>query len=64
MAQWLRSLAPPKQDPGLIPSTHMVAYNHLQLQFQGIQYHPWPLRALHAYSAQQSKHTYMENKYN
>jgi hypothetical protein len=24
------------EDQDLIPSTHMVAYNHLKLQFQGI----------------------------
>jgi hypothetical protein len=24
---------------GIVPSTHMAAYNHLELQFQGIQ-HP------------------------
>lgn len=34
MAQWLRELAPLTDDPGSIPRTHMVAYNHLQLQFQ------------------------------
>lgn len=24
------------EDPGLVSSTHMVGYNHVQLQFQGI----------------------------
>jgi hypothetical protein len=36
LAQWLRALAVLPEDPGLIPSTHMVAYNHLQLQFQEV----------------------------
>jgi hypothetical protein len=38
MAQWLRALALLPEDSGLIPSTHMMAHNHLQLQFQEIWY--------------------------
>ena len=29
MAQWLRALAAHPEDPGLVPSTHMAAQNHL-----------------------------------
>jgi hypothetical protein len=36
MAQWLRVLVDLSEDPGLIPSSHTTAHNHLQLQFQGI----------------------------
>ena len=36
MAQWLRALAGPTEDPGLIPSTQMAADNRPQLQLQGI----------------------------
>jgi hypothetical protein len=36
MAQRLKALAALPEDPGSIPSTHMVAHNCLQLQFQGI----------------------------
>jgi hypothetical protein len=32
MAQWLRALSALPEDPGLTPSSHMAAYNHLQLQ--------------------------------
>ena len=39
MAQWLSALVALPEDPGSIPSTHMVTYNYLQLQFQGIR-HP------------------------
>lgn len=35
--QWLRTLAILAEDPGSIPSTHMVLHNHLSLQSQGIQ---------------------------
>ena len=28
-AQWLRALAALSEDPGSVPSTHMVANNHL-----------------------------------
>ena len=35
-AQWLRAWVALIEDPGLVPSTHMVAQNYLQLQFQGI----------------------------
>jgi hypothetical protein len=37
MAQWLRTLAALTEDLGLVPSAHMVVYNHLKLQFQGIR---------------------------
>ena len=36
MAQQLKALAALAEDPGLVPSTHIVANNHLQLQFQDI----------------------------
>ena len=29
MVQWLRALVALAEDPGSVPSTHMVAYNHL-----------------------------------
>lgn len=34
MALWLRTLTMLTEDPGLVASTHMAAYNHLSLQFQ------------------------------
>jgi hypothetical protein len=34
--KWLRADVALVEDPGLIPSTHMVAHNCLELQFQGI----------------------------
>lgn len=37
MAQWFRVHIAPSEDQGSIPSTHMVVYNHLQLQFCEIQ---------------------------
>lgn len=37
MAQWLRALAALEEDLGLVPSTHMLVFNHLKLQFHGIQ---------------------------
>ena len=36
-AQWLRLQAALPDNQDLIPSAHMVAQKHLQLQFQGIQ---------------------------
>jgi hypothetical protein len=39
MPQTLRALAALSEDLEKIPSTHMMANNHLQLQFQGIQCH-------------------------
>ena len=36
MAQRLRALGALSEDPGLVPSTHMMAKNHLQVQFQGL----------------------------
>jgi hypothetical protein len=39
LVQRLRALAALAEDPGLIPSTHMVAHNHFKLYFQGI-WHP------------------------
>lgn len=36
-AQQLRALDALLKDMYLIPSAHTVAYNHLELQFQGIQ---------------------------
>jgi hypothetical protein len=41
MAQWIRALAVPPEDPYSIPSTHMAAHNSQKLQFQGMQ-HPLP----------------------
>lgn len=35
MAQQLKTLADLAKDPDLVPSTHMVYNNCLQLQFQG-----------------------------
>jgi hypothetical protein len=40
MAHPLKALAAPLEDPGSIPSTHMIAHNCLQPQFRGI--HPTP----------------------
>ena len=37
MALWLRALAALVEDLELIPSTHMVAHNCLQLQLWGIR---------------------------
>lgn len=37
MAHWLRTLVVLLEDPGLIPSTYMVVYNFLYLEFQTIQ---------------------------
>ena len=34
--QWSRALVALTKHPGLVPSTHMVAYNHLYLQLQWI----------------------------
>jgi hypothetical protein len=39
MAQWLRPLAAFPENLGLISSTNIMAHNHLQFQFQGLQ-HP------------------------
>jgi hypothetical protein len=40
MAQWLGALAALVEDPGSIPSTHMMVHNYLpKLQFQEMQ-HP------------------------
>lgn len=36
MVQWLGEFAALIEDLGLIPSTCMVSYSHLYLQFQGI----------------------------
>jgi hypothetical protein len=36
--QWLRALVALPEDPGSIPSAHMVAHNQSYLQFQGIRY--------------------------
>jgi hypothetical protein len=33
----LKALVALPEGPGLVPSTHMAAHNHLQLQLQGIQ---------------------------
>ena len=38
MAQLWKALVAFAENPGLIPSTHMVAHNHLELQFQEMQY--------------------------
>lgn len=40
MAQLLRMLTNLPEEPDLIPSIHIVALNHLYLQFHGSQ---WPL---------------------
>lgn len=37
MAQWWKTLAAPVEDQVLTPSICMVAYNSVELQFQGIQ---------------------------
>jgi hypothetical protein len=37
MAWWLRAPVALTEDPGSVSSTHMVAYNHLYLQFQVLQ---------------------------
>jgi hypothetical protein len=37
VAHWSRALAALPKDPDSVLCTHMVAHNHLQLQFQGIQ---------------------------
>lgn len=34
MAQLLKALVAPTEDPSLIPSIHLGAYNHLQLWLQ------------------------------
>lgn len=39
MAQRLRALTVLPEDLSLMTSTHMLFYNHLELQFQGIQRH-------------------------
>lgn len=39
MTHQLRTLADLPKDPASVPSTHMAAHNHLELQFQGIR-HP------------------------
>jgi hypothetical protein len=36
MVQGLKALAVPTGDPDSILNTHMMAYNHLKLQFQGL----------------------------
>ena len=43
--RWLGGLehfCPLAEDPGSVPTTDMAAYNHLQLQFQRLQ---WPFLA-------------------
>lgn len=39
-AQGLGALTTVPEDEGSLPSAHMGANSHLQLQFQGIQNHP------------------------
>lgn len=53
MVLWLGEHAALTEDLGLAPSTCMVSYNHLYLQFQGIgpMVFFWPPRA-------HSEHTY------
>jgi hypothetical protein len=36
MAQHFRALAALVEDTGSVPSTHITAYNHLELQSQGM----------------------------
>lgn len=40
MAPWLKPPAAPTEDLGLVPSTHTVAQNHPELQFQEIEVSP------------------------
>lgn len=54
-------MAQPKlraEDPGSIPSLHMGAHNHLQLQFQALFL---PLQSLHSHGTK-AKHSNTENK--
>lgn len=44
-AQRLRELAALSEDTGLVPSTHVVAHNHLLFQIQGISALFWLLWA-------------------
>ena len=37
MAQQVRALTVLAEDSSSVPSTHMVAHSHLQLQYQGTQ---------------------------
>jgi hypothetical protein len=46
MAQQLRALATVAEDPGSIPSTHLVAHNIYNSSFKGSDALFWPLRAL------------------
>ena len=66
--QQLRALAALPEDPGLIPSNHMVVHSHLSLQHQGI---PCPLlfseSTRHKYGTQtymhrQNTHTHKINE--
>lgn len=38
MVHWLRTLSTLVEDPGSVYYSHILAYSHLYLQFQGIQY--------------------------
>lgn len=40
MAQQIRALIAVAEDQGLIPNSHMVGYNHRNLQFYKIQHPP------------------------
>ena len=60
MAQWLKALTVQSEDPGSIPSTHVVAHSY-ENQFQGIQY-PLPealdMHLVHRYTCRQYMHAH------
>lgn len=58
IAQKLKALVVLPEEQGLIPRTYMMAYNWLQLQFQGI----WPpqVAGTHKDTSRQ-KHSYTQN---
>ena len=59
MAQWLRESAAVTEDPGLVPSTHTAAHNHLNSNSLGssaLFRFSW---ALHACDIHTYIHTYI-----
>lgn len=59
MAPWLRAQTAPTEDPGSVPSIHMMALNHL---VPSIQHLPTSvgtgIHIVHTYSCRQNTHTH------
>lgn len=65
MAQHLWTLDGLKNEFGLVPSSHMVVYDHLRLQAQGLWYALLTSVRLHTcgiHAYVQTKHLYAQNE--